>query len=422
MIKLNRREVLAGSIAAATLPGMAQAQAVPQGPVALDVFALASSEWQRVFDRFTAAYPNIKINFTKFGTDDFKQALRVGASSGKMPDVWWNWGGSLASPYNNAGHTVKFTPAMLKEYGVDTVLNQTAIDIASQNGELYGIPHRNSPFSFIYKKSVFAKFNLSEPKSFADLEKVAETLKANRVLPFSVGGKFSWMTMRYFDFFLETFAGPQGHDDFLDMKRAWTEEPVIRSFAKLKEWNDKGYFPPGFLNVDPSTSTAALFTDQAGLVFEVVSVETNRILREGQKPEDFGTFPLPTGQSKLRVAGSPSQFQVNSKLTGDKRAAALLLATFVVKPENAMTTAEVHGFPSATKGILPPASLPIQRKWAELTSGEVGFYRLTDQGLPQEIVAAYFEAQDGMLLGGVSPAEAGRQVQQAIDRFKRRAG
>ena len=421
MTQLNRRQMIAASFAAAAMPSDAFAQTVPTGKVELEVFALASSNWQLVIDRFMTAYPNIKINYTRFGTDDFKQALRVGASSGKLPDVWWNWGGSLASSYNNAGHSLKITPEILKEQGIDAVLNQTAIDIAAQGGQLYGIPHKTSPFTFIYKKPLFAKFNLTEPKSLAELEKIADTLKANKITPFSCGGKFSWMTMRYFDFFLETFAGSQGHDDFLDMKRAWTEEPVIKSFAKLKEWNDKGYFPQGFLNVDPSTATSALYSDQAGIVFEVISVETTRIQREGQKVEDYGSFPLPTSQPKLRVPGSPSQYQVNAKTTGDKRAAALLFAAFVVKPENAPTTAAATGFMSATKGILPDANLPMQRKWAELTASEVGYYRLTDQGLPQEVVAAFFEAQDGMLLGGTSPKDAGQQVQEAIDRFKKRA-
>jgi raffinose/stachyose/melibiose transport system substrate-binding protein len=137
-------------------------------------------------------------------------------------------------------------------------------------------------------------------------------------------------------------------------------------------------------------------------------------------PADYGTFPLPTDHKPLRAPGSPSQFQINAKTPEETKQAALLFVSFAARPEIAPVTAEAVGYPSATKGILPPENLPIQRKWAEWTQGEVGFYKLTDQGLPQDVVASYFEAQDSVILGALKPEEAAEQVQEAIARFKKR--
>ena len=424
MQRLTRRTLVAGMLLATTAPVWAQqipADLVPTKPVTLEFFGLASHNWPLVIEKFQAAYPNITVKFTKFGTDEMKQALRVGASSGKLPDIWWNWGGSLASPYNRAGHALKLTPEILKTYGVDAVVTPAALDITRDGADLYGIPNKIGPFGFIYKKAVFDKYAIKEPQSFAELEKAAETLQANGVTPFSIGGKFSWMTMRFFDFFLEHYAGPKGHDALLAMETPWTSEPVVKSFTKLKEWSDKGYFPKGFLNIDPSTNIPPLYNDQAAIVFDTPSLETSRIQREGQKPENFGTFTLPTDHKPLRVPGSPSQFQVNAKGGEDTRKAALLFASFVVRPDIAPTTALAVGFPSATKNVLPPDNLPIQRQWAEWTQDEVGFYKLTDQGLPQEVVASYFEAQDSVILGMMTPQEAAKQVEDSIQKYKRRS-
>ena len=420
MTSLSRRTLLAGTAAAVATPALAQP--VPANPVTLQFFGLASYDWAQDIDKFQAEYPNIKVMFTKFGTDDLKQALRVGASSGKLPDLWWNWGGSLASPYNRAGHTVKITPEIMQDYKIDGVLNQTFVDAARDGGDLYGVPHKIGPFTFIYKKALFEQNGISVPKSFADLENAAAVLKGKKIVPFSNGGKFSWMTMRYFDFLVEHFAGSQGHDDLLELKTPWTSEPVIQAFTKLKEWADKGYFPNGFLNTDPATTTPPLYNNQAAMVFDTISLETSRFIRDGMSVNDFGTFPLPTDQPRLRVPGSPAQIQVNAHGTEDVRRAALLFATWVVRPANAPTTALITGFPSATKGVLPGADLPIQRQWAEWTAKDVGFYRLSDQGLPQEVVAAFFEGQDSVLLNTMSPKEAGAQVQEAITRYKRRNG
>lgn len=419
MDALSRRALVAGAFMMMSAP--AWSQPVPTKPVTIELFGLASHNWQPVVDKFQADYPNIKINNTKFGTDELKQALRVGASSGKLPDVWWNWGGSLASPYNRAGFTLKMTPELLKQYGIEQNVTPSFMELAKDGQDLYGVPNRATPFSLIYKKSLFSKYNIKEPTSFADLEKAAETLKANGVTPFSIGGKFSWMTMRFFDFFLEHYAGPAGHDAFLNLETPWTAEPVIKAFTKLKEWSDKGYFPKGFLNVDPATNVTALYNDQAAMIFDPANIETTRFIREGQSPADYGSFPLPTDHKPLRVPGSPGQFQINAKSSEDARQAALLFASYIVKPENAATVAQTYGYPSAVKGVLPPENLPIQRAWAEWIQEDVGFHKLTDQGLPQDVVAAYFEAQDSVILGAITPKEAGEQVQEAITRFKKRS-
>jgi raffinose/stachyose/melibiose transport system substrate-binding protein len=157
------------------------------------------------------------------------------------------------------------------------------------------------------------------------------------------------------------------------------------------------------------------------MVFDPANIETTRFVREGQSPADYGSFPLPTDHKPLRVPGSPGQFQINAKSSDDARQAALLFASYVVKPETAATVAQTYGYPSAVKGVLPPENLPIQRAWAEWIQKDVSFHKLTDQGLPQDVVAAYFEAQDSLILGSITPKEAGEQVQEAVTRFKKRS-
>ncbi|TCR67663.1 extracellular solute-binding protein [Bosea sp. BK604] len=418
-VELTRRAA-AGALVGGLLSSRSFAQQVPKQEVLIDFFGLAAHNWQPVIDKFQQDYPTVKIKFTKFSTDELKQALRVGASSGKMPDLWWNWGGSLASPYNQAGLSVEITPAMISSLKLDEFLIPAGIELHKDQGKLYGIPHRIGPFSFFYKKELFEKFGLKPPQSLAELETIADTFKKNNIVPFSNGGKFSWMTMRYFDFFLESFAGPAGHDALLDGKASWKSEPVTKAFQKLKDWADKGYFNAGFLNVDPSVSVTMLYNNSAAMVFESITTETNRMAREGQDPSNFGTFPLPTGQTPRRVPGSPSQIQISAKTSKDKQDAGLLFAVYVAKPEIAPFTNANVGFPSATKNVFPTGNAPSSRQWAEWIQADIGLYRLTDQGLPQNVVAAFFEAQDSMLLDMISPAEAGADVQKAIEKNARR--
>ena len=406
-------------ISAAAYAGPAIAQKVPTGNVTVELFALGSNGFDPVVESFNKQYPNITVKLTKFGTDEMKQALRVGASSGKMPDLWFNWGGSLASPYNKAGLALDLTPR-IKELKLDDTLIPSALKLAEYNGKLYGVPNRLVSMSFFYRKDMLEKAGVSEPKSFAELEAAAAKIKAAGITPFSLGGKFSWMTMRFTDFFIEHFAGPKLHDDLMEMHASWDQDAVVKGFAKLKEWQDNGYFNQGFLNVDPATNMQALYAGKAAMVFDVSSIEASRLKRENIDPRSYGTFPAPSDQTPKRVSGFQQQLQISAKASPEVQDAAILFATFVVRPEVAAANISTMGGPSAVKGLMPGADTPNQQMWAKWLQGEVGLYLPSDQALPQEVVAAYFEAQDSVLLGAMTPAEAAKQIQDAIVAWKKR--
>lgn len=420
MSKLMRHYLpIALLLSAAVHAGPAAAQKVPSGNVTVELFALATNGFDPVVEAFNKQYPNITVKLTKFGTDEMKQALRVGASSGKMPDVWFNWGGSLASPYSKAGLALDLTPR-IKELKLDQTLIPSAIKLAEYNDKLYGVPNRLVSMSFFYRREMLEKAGVAEPKSFAELEAASEKLKAAGITPFSLGGKFSWMTMRFTDFFIEHFAGPKLHDDLMNMRASWDQEVVIKGFAKLKEWQDKGYFNQGFLNVDPATNMQALYAGKAAMVFDVSSIEASRLKRENIDPRTYGTFPAPSDQTPKRVSGFQQQLQISAKASPEVQDAAILFATFVVRPEIAAANISTMGGPSAVKGVMPSAETPNQGLWANWLQGEVGLYLPSDQALPQEVVAAYFEAQDSVLLGAMTPADAAKQIQEAVVAWKKR--
>jgi raffinose/stachyose/melibiose transport system substrate-binding protein len=420
MRKLMRHYLpIALLLSAAGYAGPVAAQKVPTGNVTVELFALATNGFDPVVEAFNKQYPNITVKLTKFGTDEMKQALRVGASSGKMPDLWFNWGGSLASAYNKAGLALDLTPR-IKELKLDETLIPSAIKLAEYNDKLYGVPNRLVSMSFFYRKDMLEKASVAEPKSFAELEAAAEKLKAAGITPFSLGGKFSWMTMRFTDFFIEHFAGVKLHDDLMNMRASWDQEAVVKGFAKLKEWQDKGYFNQGFLNVDPATNMQALYAGKAAMVFDVSSIEASRLKRENIDPRTYGTFPAPSDQTPKRVSGFQQQLQISAKASPEVQDAAILFATFVVRPEVAAANISTMGGPSAVKGVMPSAETPNQGLWANWLQGEVGLYLPSDQALPQEVVASYFEAQDSVLLGAMTPVDAAKQIQEAVVAWKKR--
>ena len=403
---------IGGVVAVGGDPALAQTK-----KIVVNLWVLSSTPWELMTDRFQKANPNVEIRLTKYGTDAIKEALRVAASSGSMPDAWYNWGGSLASSYEKDGLALDLTDRLAKD-GLDKQIIPSAFRLAALDGRLYGVPYRITPVSFIYRKSLFAKIGVQPPKTFAELEDIAAKLKAAGITPFSIGGKYSWLTMRFTDFLLEHFAGPDLNDKLMSLQVSWNRPEVIAAFAKIQEWTQKGYFPPGFLSVDPMQDMTPMFDGSAAMVIETPSAESTRIIPAKLDPADFGTFMDPTDHTPHRVSGFINQIQVSASAHKDVQEAAISFAEFVVGKQVMQETLPSFGGPSTVLGVMPPDNLAIQSQWAKWLQGDVGLYLIGDQALPQPVVTAYWGAQDGVALGSVTPKDAAAQVQTAIEAWK----
>ena len=410
--------MLAGILCVAST-AMAQTKGpVPSGNITISLWGIATQPWQVMIDDFQKAYPNLKVKWTKYSTDEMKQAVRVASAAGKMSDTWFNWGGSLASPYEDGGHALELTPELMAEYGVDKNVVPAALDLARHNGKLYGIPIWVRPMTIICKKSIFDKYGLALPKTFAELEQVCATLKSKGITPFACGGKFSWMTMRTTDFLVEHFAGPAMHDKLFSLDASYSSPEVVQAFAKLKEWIDKGYFNDGFISLDPNQSLPLLFQDKAAMTFQGPWIEDQNIIPAHEDPNNYVPIVAPADQTPVRVSGFQEQLQFWTKAKPEEQKAALLFAAFITTPEVAKRNIVNFGSPSAVVGVFPPADRPMETTMVKWLQGDVSLYLPTDQALPQELVNAFFQAQDSMVLGTLTPEAACAQIQKAVEAYK----
>src|SRR6202011_5084469 len=316
------------------------------------------------------------------------------------------------------GHALEFTPSLTAQYGVDKNIVSGAVDLARHNGKLYGIPIWVRPMTIFYKKSLFDKFEIPEPKTFDDLEQACAKLKSKGIIPFACGGKFSWMTMRTTDFLIEHFVGPAMHDKLFSLEESYNSPGVIQALAKLKEWVTKGYFNDGFISLDPAQALPLLQQDKAAMIFQGPWIEDQNIIASHEDPNNYVPIIAPADQKPVRVSGFQEQLQFWAKSKPDQQKAALLFASFVTTPEVAKRHIAEFGAASAVVGVLPPEGHPITTTMANWLQGEVQLYLPTDQALPQELVNAFFQAQDSVVLGTLTPEAACAQIQKAVDQYK----
>ncbi|TWE09118.1 carbohydrate ABC transporter substrate-binding protein (CUT1 family) [Neobacillus bataviensis] len=386
------------------------------GKIQISVWSLQSQDktfLNSVYKDFEKENPKIDLKVNEYTVDSMKEALKVAASSNTMPDTWFTWGGSLGSFYPENGLAADLTDIAKKD-NWDQKYNKAAIDLTKVNGKIYGVPYHLNSMGMFYNKEVYQKAGLSAPKTFDEFESQLQKLKDSGVTPLTVGGKSGWMLMRFTEQLIEHYAGPQLHDQLNTMEASWNDPAVVKSFAKLKEWSDKGYFPKGFISIDPTELETTMYQGKGALALEGTWFDGN-VIDQGLKADNFDFFSFPSGQTPERMSSFVEMFQVNSNLSKEKQAAVIKFLEFVSGKNEVNKFADKYGS-AAALGITYPDTNPHVSVMADQV--KKGNFLISDQALPQQVVQALFEAQDKVVLGQFTPKQAAQSIQSAIKDYK----
>ncbi len=376
---------------------------------------------EQAFAEFTSLHPDIKISHEVVagaGAATYIEVLKTGMASGTGPDVFFNWGGELAGFFADAGYCEPLDQ-YYEQYGWNKILIPWTIEAVRRNGRLYGVPISSHAMTFWYRKDLWDKLGLAEPQTYRDLEELCTKTKLAGVYPLSVAGKYGWMVMRLLDYLLEYTAGPELHDKLNTTEESWNRPEVVEMYRLFKKWADE-WIVPGFLQVSPDDARMPMYQGQALMVFEGSWMEMVFKL-DGQDVKNFKFFVHPTEHKPLRLSGFPEQFMVNAASRYKREA--LTFINWWVQPETQQKWFGKAMNSTCTVGVYPdPNELPNTYQFRKVIEQLEDVFPPTDQAFPPELMHAYFEIQDSVALGMLTPEEAARKMQEAIERYKQETG
>lgn len=364
--------------------------------------------------QYNEANPEVNLIYSLNSGNDQMQNLKVAASSGTLPDIWFNWGGSLGSFYAETGVAMDLS-AYAKANNWDTKFNQAAIALCTFDGKLGGYPIAMSMIGIFYRKDIFEANGLSIPTTYEEFENVMAVLKAAGYAPLALCGKNGFHTMRYVEALIEMYAGSALRDDLYTFKASWDNPAVVKAFAKFKEQVDKGYFPEGFVSLDAGDARGLLYQEKCVMDIEGPWMENN-IFTDGQDLSLFGYFKLPLSAKGNRMSGFAEMIQFNANLSDAELAAAMKFVDFHWSPEAVAQWGSMIKQPIPRSDNVIPEKLPMT-KLMVADAGEYNTYTITDQALPQEVLPSFYEAQDSVALGSKTPEEAAKLIQAAVEAF-----
>lgn len=259
--------------------------------------------------------------------------------------------------------------------------------LGAWKGTQYGVYAKVSNKSLIwYNAAAFQNAGASEPKTWADFLKTAETVFESGTAPVSIGGGDGWTLTDWFENIYLSQAGPDKYDQLAAHKIKWTDPSVTTALTTLAQlFGNKDLIAGGSrgaLAADFPKSVTQTFTGNppaAAMVYEgdFVSafISANTKAKVGT---DAKVFPFPavgTGRAPVVSGGD-----VAVALKDGKGAQALL--TFIASTDAAKIWAQGGGYLSPNKS-LDFAAYPddVQRGIAKalIASGDDFRFDMSDQ-------------------------------------------
>lgn len=215
-------------------------------------------------DPFNAAHPDQDLSIDIRGTELDKQ-LRVALLSGAGPDIVYTAGPSYVAAMAQAGQLLPLDDYAAK-LGWNDRLLPLFLQLGQYNGKLYALPKTYETLGLFYNKTLFDQNGWQPPKTIAELETLAEAMKAKGLVPFAAGNA-DWRPANehYVSMVFNSIAGPDNVYKALTGEIPWTAEPFVRSIDTLNKWWQAGYFGPDYFSLTGEQAFAQVATGRAGM-------------------------------------------------------------------------------------------------------------------------------------------------------------
>lgn len=364
--------------------------------------------------KFNEENPNFEVTVSYFGTDAIKDACKVAASSGTLPNTWMNFGGSFARFYVENECAYDLTQ-YAQEKDWNDKFTSSALELCTFDGKLTGYPTAFNVIGVYYRKDLFDKYGLQVPTTFEEFENVCATLKSNGVTPITTAGINGWHVMRFVELFVENYAGAQMHDQLNAFQTSWNCDAVVQALTKYQEFSDKGYFIEGFTAINPDDVNIPLFLGEAAMITEGQWLD-GVLIQNGQDLENYGSFALPiSGTSRLSSFGGMNQY--NAKNTVEEIDACTSFLDYYFSDENVAQYSQYYSQPLPYIGAKMPEGQPDVANLIGLSQTN-GTFTITDQAFPAEVADGLFNVQDAIANHQMTPQEGAAKIEEAIEAYR----
>jgi raffinose/stachyose/melibiose transport system substrate-binding protein len=382
----------------------------------------------QVLKDFAAKNPDIIVKEDALAHDLYQTKVETLGASRQLPDVFF-MKGNWAEEFSKAGG-IKPCNDILK---ADPVLKNAFLSSALANhiykGKIYSLPYTMDLNALMYyNKPLFDKYNLQFPKTWDELLNVIKVFNTNSIIPIALGNKDQWLVPTgWLSCYTALIGGPDYMNKLCFENAKYTQKPYIEALKAMQTLVEVNAFNKDFNSIDNyqmyglyGTEKVAMFSAgswAASTLVENVSKEISDNTRIGVMP----VYPNGKGELYTIAGGSGWGVNINAKLTGAKRAAAIKLMKAFCDQKFAKYLIEIANMPPALKDVqydhnkvpaLFNQIIEVQKK-AKVTP-------VFDQVIHPELIDVMNKTTQAVMAKDMTPEKAAAKVQAVKDRLQRR--
>jgi len=213
-------------------PARAHQNLAVSGSISFDGIwtAAEATAFGKVIAAFNKVYPKVKVNYKPVG-NNVPTVLATAIAGGHPPDMADIAQPGLVKQLAQQGHLKPITYA---QSTVNANFAPAWSKLGSVNGKLYAIVFKAANKSlYWYNVPDFKAAGVKAPKTWAQLQSAANTIKSSGVPPYSLCGASGWtLTDLFENIYLRTF-GPAKYDALSAHTIKWTDPSVTTALKTM---------------------------------------------------------------------------------------------------------------------------------------------------------------------------------------------
>lgn len=342
--------------------------------------------FEGIIAQFDEMHPDLNIETTIIDRDGYKTQIRNFLTA-NPPDVATWYAGNRMLPYVNTGLFEDVSDLWQGDLAEQLASTKTALTI---DGKQWGVPYTYYQWGMYYRKDIFDKLGLSEPKTWAEEKANCQKIIDSGAKCYTIGTKFLWTAAGWFDYLNLRTNGYEFHMDLTAGKIPWTDDRVKATMANWRELIDMGAF------IDDHTAYSwqeaiPFLVDGRAAAYLMGNFAVDPIKAAGLTDDqlDFYQFPLITEGIPMAEEAPTDTLHIPSGASNKEAARAFL--QFVVTPE-------VQTSMNASLGQLPvnnQASVNTDDKFVqqgfEMLNGASALAQFFDRDAPAEMAKVGME-------------------------------
>ena len=284
--------ILSVSIGSAAMAGEAKTYKVlsgsGEGVAAYDVFNAIVTKYQNEVN------PDFQVEYEIItSTSDLWQKLQMYYTADTLPDIFAISNGALAEDMISKGKLVNITDILTADGHIDDVAPAMVDYHTSSDGNMYMFASTFSGEFFVYRKAVFEKYGLEEPKTWDEFLSVCQTLADNNEYAYVMRGADYVQYLRFASFPTWTTQGRDFIFGLVNGDYTYSESELGMYAAELLQKLGAGnFFVPGFDNMTLS-DVADTFMSGIGVIMYTNANYISK-LSDLYDAGEIGWFGVPT--------------------------------------------------------------------------------------------------------------------------------